>query len=326
MKTLQSQLRNRPILGTDTDASLFVAPTIWPRLQRAIDGGLNALVVGSPGSGKTSLLRMLDREQFKKRTVFVDLARSSTATEALTLIVNAARSRRISEFHEKAAAAERSRTPDGDLLTLIGLLNNAEPSILLLDEPPGGDEGHRLFGRLRDELWQLDHQWVVAISRAAAPSLERPPANAFFEERVELEPLDYDRQISLLATRLPTASEEMLNALAGHVGLPRELIALARRAVLSGEDPEVVAQRIDHANERLAELSALESAIIDHIRHHGGTFGSDRGLSEELGVSAPQLTQILRALAARNYLVTHAYRHGQGRPRTVYELSPELQP
>ena len=97
--------------------------------------------------------------------------------------------------HERTVAEARSLTPDGDLLALISLLSSVEPSILLLDEPPGGDEGHRLFGRLRDELWQLDHQWVVAISRGAAPSMERPPANAFFEERVELEPLDHDRQL-----------------------------------------------------------------------------------------------------------------------------------
>lgn len=323
---MPTHLRNRPLLGVN-DASLFVQPVAWTRLVSAINGGLNALVVGSPGAGKTSLLRMLARGEYDKPSVYVDLARASTATEALVLIADA-----LGVTRQSALAASMTslgqpaqRAPDATLLHLVKAIGATAAKLLLLDEPPGGDEGHRLFGRLRDELWQLEHQWVVAASRSAATALQRPPANAFFEVRFELDAFDEERQRRLLERRLPDGPQALIEELVGRVELPRELIALARETVLEGGAPAEAAQRINSVNERLARLSDLDQDIVSFVRAHGGTFSSDPALQDALGISQARLTRVLRDLVEQGILTRRSERHGQGRPRTIYELVPEYQ-
>ena len=79
---MPSSLSDRPLLDTLTDAGLFVDRAAeLATLGRAARQGLNALVVGSRGMGKTSLLRQL---VFRLRVdglavVFVD-ARVADAT------------------------------------------------------------------------------------------------------------------------------------------------------------------------------------------------------------------------------------------------------
>jgi hypothetical protein len=217
------------------------------------------------------------------------------------------------------------RSPDGSLLDLVGAVGAAPPTLLLLDEPPGGDEGHRLFGRLRDELWQLSHQWVVAASPGVATALQRPPANAFFEIRVELDALDERRQRDLLERRLPDASSTLIDSLVGQVELPRELVTLARETALEGGAPGNAVQRIAAVNEHLSRLSDLERDMVDFIRAHKATFSSDPALQDALGISQARLAQVLRGLVDKEILTRRSARHGQGRPRTLYELAPEYQ-
>jgi hypothetical protein len=326
LKTLSASLRNRPLLGV-TDADLFVEPALWSRLVDAIRAGLNALVAGAPGAGKTSLLRMLARGEYDKPGAYVDLARASTAADALILIADALGVARQSAVTESITSLARPArlAPDALLLQLVRSIGSAPPRLLLLDEPPGGDEGHRLFGRLRDELWQLDHQWVVAASPGVATALQRPPANAFFEVRLVLDALDDTRQRRLLERRLPDASDELLDGLVGQVDLPRELVTLARETVLEGHGAEDVAQRISAAAERLSSLSDVQRDVVAFIRAHGATFSSDPALQDALGISQARLAKVLSGLSGEGILMRRSERHGQGRPRTVYELAAELQ-
>ena len=318
-------LRNRPLLGP-TDAELFVEPPSWSRLLAALAGGLNALIVGSPGAGKTTVLRMLARVEDERPAAYVDLSRASTAAEALALVAEALGSPRQTALGAGLLSLTRPAPgPDADLLQLVESLRAAPPTLLLLDEPPGGDEGHRLFGRLRDELWQLDHQWVIAASPGVAAALQRPPANAFFEVQVTLGALDADRQRNLLRRRLPEAPGAVIEELLGRVELPREVITLAREAILEDAAPEDVAERISAVNERLERLTDLDRAVVAFVRAHGSTFSSDPALRDAVNVSQARLARVLKELADAGVFVRRQERHGQGRPRVLYELAPEFQ-
>ena len=61
--------------------------------------------------------------------------------------------------------------------------------------------GAELFGSLRDELWQVDAQWLVTTSTVQAPGLLRPPADVFFETRVELAALTAGESAEILLRR-----------------------------------------------------------------------------------------------------------------------------
>jgi hypothetical protein len=48
-------LSGRPLFATAADAELYVSlPDIEQRLERAVDRGLNTLIIGDRGSGKTT--------------------------------------------------------------------------------------------------------------------------------------------------------------------------------------------------------------------------------------------------------------------------------
>ena len=190
---------------------------------------------------------MLALRDGDKPAVFVDLARATTAGQAFLLIVDGMGVSRPTALAETFGALGRPAqpAPDGDLLQLVRTIGRAPASLLLLDEPPGGDEGHRIFGRLRDELWQLDHQWVVAASPDRASSLDRPPANAFFEVRLELGAIDQARQRTMLERRLPDVPSTAIEGLVGQVERPRELVRLARESLLQDSEVSEVVWQID---------------------------------------------------------------------------------
>src|SRR4051812_35631832 len=53
-------LSGRPLFATAADAELYVAlPEIEQRLERAVERGLNTLILGDRGSGKTTLVQQL---------------------------------------------------------------------------------------------------------------------------------------------------------------------------------------------------------------------------------------------------------------------------
>ena len=76
------QLSGRPLLDTRGDAALFVDPTgVDEAVDRATCNGLNVLLTGARGAGKTSLLR-----QFLLRR------RSADAPDAVLISTGTARS------------------------------------------------------------------------------------------------------------------------------------------------------------------------------------------------------------------------------------------
>lgn len=319
-----SKLTNRPLLGT-IDSDLFVSPACLPELVKAIERGLNTLVLGPRGSGKTTLLRAVESElpDLDRAVVYVDLGPAQSAEEALLVIADALNHPWGATEVLRSGLSPKS-TPSAKLLERVRHLGGVEPSLLLIDSPPGDGQAHTLFGRLRDELWRLPHQWVVAADMALRDELARPPANAFFEASLKLAPLTVEQQRDFLARRLADEADVGIEAMLDQTdGWPRSLLQLARESVLAGVDDALIQQ--DRRTARLADLPDTASTIIDFIADHGPTSGSDRDLLSTLGVSGQRARQVLRDLEQQGLVTSFSEQEERrGRPRKLYDLGEEI--
>ncbi len=183
-----------------------------------------------------------------------------------------------------------------------------------------------LFGRLRDELWQQGHQWVIAANDVLRDELTRPPASAFFDVQLDLAPLSTSEQREFLARRLADEPGVDINAIVDQTdGLPRSLLALARAAVLSARPVgELLAER-ERQRTRLGELPRSASRIAEYLADHGPTSGSDPQLLATLGVSGQRARQVLRELEEKGFVRSFPeQQERQGRPRKLYELHKDL--
>jgi energy-coupling factor transporter ATP-binding protein EcfA2 len=315
-----ARLDNRPLLGT-IDRDLFVAPAIMPSLEAAVNRKLNVLVLGPPGSGKTTLLRSVAADHDGERpAVYVDLAPAQDATQALLVILDALGQRWGAFGDMLRSSVVPETTPSAALLRLARRLGEAPASLLLVDSPPGEGHAHTLFGRLRDELWQQGHQWLVAANDVLRDELTRPPAAAFFDVQLELAALSSDEQHEFLLKRLASEPGVDIDALVDQTdGLPRSMLELARAAVLSSVD-ELLAKR-EQQRARLAKLAPAASTIAAYLADHGPTSGSDPQLLATLGVSGQRARQVLRQLEDDGLVRSFPeQQQRQGRPRKLYEL------
>ena len=349
---MPARLDNRPLLGT-IDRDLFVPPSIMPELLAAVKRQLNVLVLGPRGSGKTTLLRALEADfaDGDRPVVYVDLGPAQTALQALMMIAEAlgehwksfadalARDRAnavlMRERREQWGQLTESLAwqltpqdaPTGELLRWARTLGRAPSSMILVDSPPGEGHTHTLFGRLRDELWQQGHQWVVAANDVLRDELTRPPAGAFFDVQLELVPLSHVQQLELLRRRLGDEEQQVdVERLVGESnGLPRSLLELARAAVLSNEPVDEFFARREKLRERLAGLPSAAATIVGYLQDHGPASGSDPQLLAALGVSGQRARQVLRELEdaglVRSFPEQQEHR---GRPRKLYELRKPL--
>ena len=351
LSQVHAKLNNRPLLGT-IDRDLFVAPSIMAELEGAIKRRLNALVLGPRGSGKTTLLRAVEADlaDGDPPAVYVDLGLARTAVQALELIAEAlggrwsafgeelARERtnsallreRLERWGQLADSLRSQLPPDesatGELLRWARVLGRAPASLILMDGPPGEGHAHTLFGRLRDELWQQGHQWVVAANDVLRDELTRPPAAAFFDVQLELGPLSDAEQREFLVRRLADEPDVAIDRLIGESdGLPRSVLELAREAVLSNEPFDELLARRERLREAIDALPPTAATIVGYLEDHGPTSGSDQELLATLGVSGQRARQVLRQLEdaklVRSFPEQQEHR---GRPRKLYELREPL--
>lgn len=341
------RLDNRPLLGT-IDRDLFVSRSGMSTLVPAVERGLNVLVLGARRSGKTTLLRSLeaDLDTAKRPAVYVDLALARNVSDALALIADAL-SERWQQFGG-TLASERTRstllrqrldqggatadqlrlqlmpeeTPTAALLRRVRVLGLAPDSLILADSPPGEGEAHTLFGRLRDELWQQGHQWVVAANDVLRDELTRPPANAFFDVKLELGPMSRSEQREFLMRRLVAEAGVDVEALLDETdGLPGSLLELAREAALTGQPLNQLLAIRDEQHARVAKLPAAASKIVEYLSDHGATSGSDPQLLATLGFSGQRARQLLRGLEDEGLVRSFSeQQERRGRPRKLYEL------
>lgn len=318
-----ADLSNRPLLGT-IDRALFVMPSIMGHLGPAITRGLNVLVLGAPGSGKTSLLRALvaDWSNSEPPPVYVDLRPARDAAAALSLI-NDALQREWDSFRAASAAAPNPGSGTSvDLLAAARQLSSAPASRLLIDSPPGGGAAHTLFGNLRDELWQSPHQWIVAADDVLRDELTRPPASAFFDVRLELEPFDDSEQRQMLRLRLDDREMVALEPVIGKTdGLPRSVLELARAATLGGQSVTRLLAARSQQRQKLEQLPAAASRAAAFLADRGPSSASDPHLLAMLGVSNQRARQLLQSLEDQGLAYSFPEQlDGPGRPRKLYAL------
>jgi energy-coupling factor transporter ATP-binding protein EcfA2 len=316
-------LRNKPLLDTAADASLFVEPPELLRIDAALSQGLNVAVLGGPGSGKTTLLRQLThrlREQGRP-VVFVSAQHADDAAEALRVV-------REELAHNGAvpkplAGAARQSVDSGRPEDLVRTLEIPadEPTVVVLDDI-SAQAGHELFGRLRDILWQAPIGWLIA-ARSEDRGLLAAPADAFFEVIVDLEPLPSERIGELLRRRLgDDAGGVPLPALAdASRGNPRRALELARAVVIDGHELTSVLTEQARHEARASELGRASSMLLSEIQALGrAVSASDEELLRRMGWTRNRAVQVLGQLEHAGLLHSYAGRGPRGGTAKMYSI------
>jgi hypothetical protein len=309
----------RPLRPTRADQQRFVGRARETReLLAATDDGRNALVLGAYGSGKSSLLAhaAYERRDAPRRWVLVP-GETATTPAALLLRILAELDRDASERWE-ARLASRARSADQLLepalvaQLLDELDERARDSVIAIDGIAPA-VAHALFGSARNEVWALgDTSWVVAGRLEERDLLLRPPADAFFEAAIVLDPLADDDARALLEAAGEEATDAVLRAGAG---IPAQLLraaALAREGHAPARLPAAAA----------APASGTRAGLLGWLTARGSASPSDPDLLEQLGVSRQRAAKLLAELADQGVVrATEERPEGSGRPRKRYTLA-----
>lgn len=326
-------LQSRPLYDNRADEAYFVVPPEWDPLIRAIDRRLNTLIVGRRGIGKTTLLRQMQKQlrDQAERVVYVD---GTAATDVLDLLGRVRNGLRGGEPSPLVSGAETTFAVLGPqdkpiagasraVSASLRGLKDEDPAIILLDATSAAEAVYELFGRLRDELWQQDHRWVVAIDESERATVMKPPADAFFDLVVPLAQWPTNRLVELLGRR--TFEEDDLhpkliqNAAVGARGNPREAIRALSNAVVTDRDPADYLDERSRLLDRASEIGRAPAMLMAELLDREQASPSDEDLQATLGVTRARLTQIFRQLQDSALVIAEAERpSGPGRPRTVY--------
>jgi hypothetical protein len=331
-------LGGRPLYDNAADARYFVEPREWPTLTRAIDQRNNILMFGARGAGKTTLLRQLQRtlREARRSVAFVDGTAVESPGELILRVrdgvvgptspVESAQgaSDVTSTFRrDRVAPAGASRA----LLRELALVGGVGPHIILLDGSGSGKAAYELFGRLRDALWQMPHQWLVAVDDSERITVTTPPADAFFDTALRLKERSDDELVELMRLR-GSADAITLRSLteiaASAHGNPRAALRAANDAVVSGRDPHVARSRRGRLLDAASEIGRPHGMLMAELLDLGQASASDDALQKRLGVSRGRLAALLGELFDAGLVVAgHDRPDRPGRPKTVYRPALE---
>ena len=321
------QISGRPLLDNTADQALFVGrDDILTRVDGSLRNGLNCLVVGDPGGGKTSLVRaLMFRTQETNRPLQVSYVRANGARTAGDLLAAVLAALRV-EGTGPRPAIELLDVLAGAVVTAD---DSAHGNRVIVAEDVSGDAGAELFGALRDEVWQVQAQWLVTTSTAQAPSLLRPPADVFFETRGELGPLPLEQAVELLRRRLDLPETADLSGLVEAADsareTPRRLLEVARELSAA---PTVGGLLLTTVAGRRARSAALEQVsrparmLATELEALGWASASDERLLVRMGWTRPRVVQVVAELESRGLVQMREENTGRGRPRKLYRLTP----
>jgi len=226
----------------------------------------------------------------------------------------------------------RPRHPTEELLGLYGEVAAAarrKPGcVVLVDETTSPALIQTVFGRFRDETWQLPLRWVVVGDTEARATYLAPPADAFFEVVVELAPLSDEASVELLRRRLEDVGDPDLADLAALAeladGNPRRLLTLAREVLVDGTPTAALGAARDSQAAQLAELGPAAHRLVEELAANGPASASDESLLRRLSWSRGRAAQVFGQLE-RAGLVRKSTRRADGTStRKVYELTTGL--
>jgi type II secretory pathway predicted ATPase ExeA len=322
-------LSGRPLLATAADRRYLVERPETDLVLGHVRAGMNTLVLAERGMGKTTFLHHLEgrlEDEASISTVYLDGHRLSDSA----MILLAVRDR-----------LEGPRTAIGESLRMVALpftLNPIEArneqalqlvrtlaaeaekrQVFVLLDDPDPEVAHRLFGRLRDELWQTGLVWVVAGDRARRQQYLAPPADAFFERIVELAPLTDTQQRELIRRRVGRRDNRELLDVRVQSGSPRGLLTSVRDAADSTDDVQaVLARRAGRETRAASKLGRLESMMLAEIEDGAAASASDPNWTGRFGISRQRAQQALAALEREQLVRAERLPGPNGRPRKVY--------
>jgi thymidylate kinase len=325
------QLGSRPLLDNASDNALFAGrKSILAKLEHSLNEGYNCLISGQPGSGKTSLVRALmfrlDQRSVGWQVVFVRANQAASAGEVLHLVLHSLGGGN-NERDELRTPPMSVQLVDRVVERVRERVDEPRARVLIVIEDINAAAGIALFGGLRDELWQADAQWVVTTSSSQVAGLRQPPADVFFETKVELASLTPEEGADLLRRRLTgeqfTELWEFVPAVA--LDTPRRLLEVARELALQ---PTVGAGRLnirsghEARNAAMAKLSRPAQMLVQELEALGGAGASDQRLLSRLGWTRPRVVQVMAELEQGGLVDMNEESTGRGRPRKVYRLKP----
>lgn len=337
------QLSQRPLSSSAADAELFVGrATELDQVERAYRLSFNTLLLAERGAGTTTLVRHFQRvlEQQGVTTYYCDLAGRRTADEFIEALQRSLRGvrgpqRLDREFLDEILADHENEVevngPDTEWQLLrLGDGINGRP-LFILDGAHDPTLIHTMFGRFRDQMWQLPFTWLVCGLRDFRTLYTQPPADAFFDAQVIVDGLTQSEVDDLLIRRLANpadredaAARRILSALpqlAGSAaGNPRQVLAMAREIALGGDDTADEAEQLLLAATRIGRPAAM---LVAELRGLGSASASDDELLSRLGWTRARATQVFKQLLEAGVVVSHHERQpgSAGRPRTVYRLN-----
>jgi hypothetical protein len=343
---LAPNLSPGPLRSIPADRKLFVDREFEADIcRRVLQNGGNVLVSGPRGVGKTSFVRFVAAsfDDTQADVSVVDGRAATSAGELLSLVRDAlaawttvrvgAAASLIAGAVSSFAADPRvsTRPPRSEVQLLIDELHDMRQaldqrrrgeSIVFLDEVPSPEVGRVVFGRLRDELWELPITWCVAVDDATRAALIEPPADAFWSRTITLETFDRAATAELLKRRLgdfPLAAETLGVLVEQSGGNPRHLLNLANAVVVERRSlGDVLAEQADRA-QRLAPLSEPSRRLLAELEGGGPASPSDGRLQRALGLSRGRIAQLLQELESAHLVRASAAAKGTGRPRKIYE-------